>query len=51
MNISPKYITVVYLFIITMLLAFTSVQHHDTKNRQQEICEQIKTFSPDCRIE
>lgn len=55
MNHSLKHITIIYLLVIMYLLGYVSLTHQNTKiadkNRQQQICEQMKSFHPDCHIE
>jgi hypothetical protein len=57
MNLSPKYIITFSLLIIAMAAWQVFLIHRDAKmfdaykNRQQQICQQIKSFSPDCHIE
>ena len=47
--------TTVYLIVVMMLMGYVSYTHQNTKiadkNRQQQICEQMKSFHPDCHIE
>jgi hypothetical protein len=57
MNFPPKYIiTFALLFVAMGAWQVFLIQRDDKmfsayKNRQQQICEQIKSFSPDCHIE
>ena len=57
MNLSPKYfITFALLFVAMGAWQVFLIQRDDKmfgayKNRHQQICKQIKSFSPDCRIE
>jgi len=57
MNLPPKYIiTFALLFVAMGAWQVFLIQRDDKmfsayKNRQQQICEQIKSFSPDCHIE
>ena len=57
MNLSPKYIiTFAFLFVAMGAWQVFLIQRDDKmfgayKNRHQQICEQIKSISPDCHIE
>lgn len=57
MNLSPKYIAAIFLgfaFIFgwnVFLIQRDNKMFEGYKNRQAQICEQIKSFHPDCHIE
>jgi len=57
MNLSPKYTFTFLLLIIAMgawnvfLIQRDNKMFEGYKNRQAQICEQIKSFHPDCHIE
>jgi len=57
MNLSPKYTFTFLLLIIAMcawqvfLIQRDNKMFEGYKNRQQQICEQLKSFHPDCHIE
>jgi len=57
MNLSPKYTFTFLLLILAMCAWQVFLIQRDNKmfegyrNRQQQICEQIKEFHPDCHIE
>jgi hypothetical protein len=57
MNLSPKYILVFFLFIVSFFGYNAWLIQRDNKlfdaykNRQQQYCEQLKEFHPDCKIE